>query len=402
MLDGDKDIGCHGGALGYGTITAADQGDDWARPRCLTFDATTSSNKCDSGCLPLSPSSAQKAAFSLSDISQQTANAGGVAAYPHDGYCATNRDGDTNAGRLLQDDGHFDEPCTLMALCNPLNNGCGGTCGMPDCQRAIGRVVAVEFDTWNNINLHDPKQGVSRWWINATEFVGYNDNHLAIFSSDSDLGTSTDHASPNHFAATPSIPNLADGKNHTVKIKYWPQEASYTRVLKKGRGAAHNTGIQTHGDCQDNTGAANAASRNAAPDACVPVKFANSGYGNLAIFIDDMKRPVLQTKMSLRMGDAAGDCHGNDIDRCVLDNQGNAYIGFTAATGGERVGVTMDQYGVTESLHQDDNILNVLEGSGATGVSNSAVEAAALKTGAAQRHEIISWKFCNKMGCVPI
>jgi hypothetical protein len=304
---------------------------------------------------------------------------------------------------MKQDDGVFGEDCALMALCNPLDNGCGGTCGVPDCQKAIGRVVAIEFDTWNNLNLHDPKQGVSRWWINATEFVGYNDNHLAIFSSDSEYGTSTDHASPNHFAATPSIPNLADGKNHTVKIKYWPQESSYTRVLKKGRGAPHATGIQTHGDCQDNTGAANAASRNAAPDACVPVKFANSGYGNLAIFIDDMKRPVLQTKMSLRMGDAAGDCHDNDIDRCVLDNQGNAYIGFTAATGGERVGVTMDQYGVTESLHQDENILQVIQGaSGGTGVSNSAVEAAALKTGAAQRHEIISWKFCNKMGCVPI
>jgi len=399
-LDGDKDIGCHGGALGYGTITAADQGDDWARPRCLTFDATTSSNKCDSGCLPLLPSSGQKDAFSLSDISQQGAG------YPHDGYCATNRDGNADGGRLLQDDGHFDEPCTLMALCNPLDNGCGGTCGMPDCQRAIGRVVAVEFDTWNNINLHDPKQGVSRWWINATEFVGYNDNHLAIFSSDSDLGTSTDHASPNHFAATPSIPNLADGKNHTVKIKYWPQEASYTRVLKKGRGAAHNTGIQTHGDCQDNTGASDASQRRAAPDACVPVKFANSGYGNLAVFIDDMKRPVLQTKISLRMGEVAGDCHDNDIDRCVLDNQGNGYIGFSAATGGERTGVSMNEFGQTNTIHQVRSTSNDIQlntdHTGNNGLTNAGVEAASLKTGAAQRHEIISWKFCNKMGCVPI
>merc|ERR1719265_631726 len=384
-LDGDKDIGCHGGALGYGTITAADQGDDWARPRCLTFDATTSSNKCDSGCLPLSPSSAQKAAFSLSDISQQGN------AYPHDGYCATNRDGDTNAGRLLQDDGHFDEPCTLMALCNPLNNGCGGTCGMPDCQRAIGRVVAVEFDTWNNLNLHDPKQGVSRWWINATEFVGYNDNHLAIFSSDSDLGTSTDHASPNHFAATPSIPNLADGKNHTVKIKYWPQEASYTRALKKDRGSP------------DTTGASDASTRNPAPDACVPVKFSNSAPGNLAIFIDDMKKPVLQVKISLRMGDAAGDCHDNDIDRCILDNQGNAYVGFSASTGGERIGITYDTTTfVAENLFQEADETMVLTYTEFNGQVNAAYEAASLKTGAAQIMEIISWKFCNMIGCVAI
>merc|ERR1712159_200796 len=139
-LDGDKDIGCYGGALGYGTITSADQGDDWARPRCLTYNAAAANGaqKCDSGCNAAD-----------GDISKVDANG---------------------------------EP-------DATGNGCGDTCGMPDCQRAIGRVVAVEFDTWNNLNLHDPKQGVSRWWINATEFVGYNDNHLAIFSSDSSIGT---------------------------------------------------------------------------------------------------------------------------------------------------------------------------------------------------------------------
>jgi hypothetical protein len=288
-----------------------------------------------------------------------------------------------------------------MALCDPNNNGCGGTCGMPDCQRAIGRVVAIEFDTWNNLNLHDPKQGVSRWWINATEYVGYNDNHLAVFASSSEFGTSSDHASQNHFAATPSIPNLADGKNHTVKIKYWPQTASYNRVLKKGRGVPHTTAIPTHGDCQDNTGASNAADRKDAPDACVPGKFQNVNPGNLAIFIDDMRRPVLQTQISLRMGDIDGDCLDEDRDRCVLDNQGNGYIGFTASTGGERVGVTMNQYGVTDSLHQQAMTVGSTVGVNAANVAiNAAVEAASMKTGAAQQHDILSWKFCNKMGCV--
>jgi len=167
-------------------------------------------------------------------------------------------------------------------------------------------------------------------------------------------------------------------------------------VCSKGRGAAHMTGIATHGDCQDNSGATNALNRNAAPDACVAGKFANSGYGNFAVFIDDMKRPVLQTKISLRMGDASGDCHDNDIDRCVLDNQGNGYMGFSASTGGERTGVTMDEYGVTATLHQ------TLVSGNSNGVDNSAVEAASLKTGAAQRHEILSWKFCNMIGCVAI
>jgi hypothetical protein len=381
-IDGDKDIGCYGSALGYGTITAADQGDNWARPRCLTFDANSNAAKCDSGCA------------SDSDALDTT--------------CAS-----TATGNLKhQDDGVFGEQCVLGALCDPLDNGCGGTCGMPSCTQAIGRVVAVEFDTWNNLGLHDPKQGVSRWWINATEFIGYNDNHVAIFSSDSSYGTSTDHASPNHFAATPSIPNLADGKNHTVKIKYWPQKSEaklkHVRTLKKNRGQAHSVAITANGDCYDNTGATNMANRREAPDQCFPGAFTNLGYGNLAVFIDDMKRPVLQTKIALRKGNAAGDadgvCFDTDYDRCVLDVQGNAYIGFSASTGGERVGVTMDQYGVTDTFHQQANIdaveALIAEGSGGTGTSNSAVEATSLQTGAAQTHEIISWKFCNTIGCV--
>merc|ERR1711998_243801 len=117
-----------------------------------------------------------------------------------------------------------------------------------------GMVLAVEFDTWNNLKLHDPKQGVSRWWINATEFVGYNDNHVAIFASNGVM--QSDHALNEHFAATPSIPNLADGKNHTVKIKYWPQlidfgkatDGSYNRTNVKLRGALHTSNIATCGD----------------------------------------------------------------------------------------------------------------------------------------------------------
>jgi hypothetical protein len=412
--DGDTHIGCYGGALGFGTITAADQGDDWARPRCLTYDENTATalfdqvdednsasggankyyHRCDSGCTAH--------AANLQSCNEAAGAANAVA-------WGNNADGNTNENaatgsdtRIAQDDGLFQEKCALMALCDPLNNGCGGTCGMPDCSQAIGRVVGVEFDTWNNLNLHDPKQGVSRWWINATEFIGYNDNHLAVFSSDSSIGTSTDHASPNHFGATPSIPNLADGKNHTVKIKYWPQEASYTRALKKDRGSPHTTGITTHGDCQDNTGASDASTRNPAPDACVPVKFSNSAPGNLAIFIDDMKKPVLQVKISLRMGDAAGDCHDNDIDRCILDNQGNAYVGFSASTGGERIGVTYDTGvdGITSTLHQAADITSVMGYIEGNGQTNAAYETAVMKVGAAQTHEILSWKFCNMIGCV--
>merc|ERR1711924_546850 len=75
-----------------------------------------------------------------------------------------------------------------------------------------------------------------------------------------------------------------------------------------------------------------------APDNCWSCKLRNSKPGNFAIFIDDMKRPVLQTQISLRKSSdtSSATCYDDDRDRCVLDEIGNAYIGFTAATGGER------------------------------------------------------------------
>lgn len=258
-------------------------------------------------------------------------------------------------------------------------------------------ILAVEFDTWNNLKLHDPKQGVSRWWINATEFVGYNDNHVAIFSSNGQM--ESDHALNAHFAATPSIPNLADGKNHTVKIKYWPQlldpgkehDGSYNRTNKKLRGALALANIRPCGDCEDTSADAKAA----APDNCYNCKMTNNKPGNLAVFIDDMKRPVLQTKIALRKSSTSetNTCYDDDTDRCVLDEIGNAYIGFTAATGGERAkGRTRG-----DGAGWDHKVFNT-----AAVPSAQECDAAGQMLGAAQNHEILNWKFCNQIGCVPI
>jgi len=334
----DKQIGCTGSALGYAKVLASKQGNDWARHRCTAVS------------------------------------------------------GDAMALCDAQDDGTFTDQCQVGTLCTvtgPKNGGCGtsGVCAFQSCTTAIDKIVAVEFDTWNNLKLHDPKQGVSRWWINATEFVGYNDNHVAIFSSNSMM--ESDHALNEHFAATPSIPNLADGKNHTVMIKYWPQlndpgkahDGSYNRTNLKLRGALHTANIGTCGDCEDT----NTPNKFPAPDNCYPCKKRNNKPGNLAIFVDDMKRPVLQTAISLRKGDTSA-CHDDDRDRCVLDEIGNAYIGFTAATGGERA---MGRN--TTGTHNTG-----------TGTNPIAVENAGKMLGAAQNHEILDWKFCNTIGCQPI
>lgn len=359
----DMQIGCTGAGLGYALTQANKQGDDWSRHRCTSVDASPLST-CDD-----------------------------------------------------QDDGDFSELCAIGTLCQvagPDNGGCGvtGTCGFQSCANAIEMVLAVEFDTWNNLKLHDPKQGVSRWWINASEFVGYNDNHVAIFSSNGEM--QSDHAMNEHFAATPSIPNLADGKNHTVKIKYWPQlldfgkehDGTYNRTNYKQRGDAHTANINQCGDCLDTQ-----STKSPSPDNCYNCFIKNNKPGNFAVFIDDMKRPVLQTAISLRkspLGDDAT-CYDVDRDRCVLDELGNGYIGFTAATGGERAKGRTTGDAMGEWVHNTyvtskvstDTILNT-GSAGAKDNMQAAVDAAEKILGAAQNHEILNWKFCNQIGCVPI
>merc|ERR1711998_8218 len=359
----DTQIGCTGAALGYAKVMADKQGNDWARHRCTVKSSDAELNACDD-----------------------------------------------------DDDGVFNDACVVGALCTvtgPKNGGCGtqGTCAFQSCTAGIGQLLAVEFDTWNNLKLHDPKQGVSRWWINATEFVGYNDNHVAIFSSNAaqNVGFESDHALNEHFAATPSIPNLADGKNHTVKIKYWPQlidfgkehDGSYNRTNLKLRGATYTDNIAMCGDCEDTAAATDSNVRYPGPDNCYPCKLTNSRPGNFAVFIDDMKRPVLQTSISLRKSpkDDSSTCYDNDLDRCALDENGNAYIGFTAATGGERakgrtVGDDGGDSGIASWAHQPYDADTAIEA--------AANDAASAMLGAAQNHEILSWVFCNNIGCVPI
>lgn len=107
-----------------------------------------------------------------------------------------------------------------------------------NCRSGLKKSLAVEFDTFYNVERRDPKQGKQHWWINATEYVSYNDNHLGVFMStapyyanqpwplsSSDIVTElkADHSDDKegaHFGSTPSVPTMADGLTHTVKIRY--------------------------------------------------------------------------------------------------------------------------------------------------------------------------------------
>ena len=103
-----------------------------------------------------------------------------------------------------------------------------------ECGQGLTKALAVEFDTFYNVERRDPKQGKQHWWINATEFVSYNDNHLGVFMTTEPKyahqpwgaaqpmlkALHSDDENGAHFGSTPSVPTMADFQEHTVKIRY--------------------------------------------------------------------------------------------------------------------------------------------------------------------------------------
>lgn len=124
-----------------------------------------------------------------------------------------------------------------------------------ECTDGLRKALAVEFDTFYNVERRDPKQGKQHWWINATEYVSYNDNHLGVFmttepkyahqpwgASQPELkALHSDDENGAHFGSTPSVPTMADFQEHTVKIRY---TRGFT-TEKQGSGKLFTTDIVT-------------------------------------------------------------------------------------------------------------------------------------------------------------
>jgi len=143
----------------------------------------------------------------------------------------------------------------------------------------ITRSFAVEFDTWHNPELRDINiRGSGTVEVNATTVPRYNYVHAAFFSN-GEQPNSNSH--DRQLAGTPAIPSVNDGNWHTARVVYIPGTTS------------------------------------AAP-------------GRLFLYIDDMQSFVLTAPVRFTR---SGACGGSSTDRCILDSFGNAYIGFTAATG---------------------------------------------------------------------
>ena len=124
-----------------------------------------------------------------------------------------------------------------------------------ECTLGLRKAFSVEFDLFYNVERRDPKQGKQHWWINATEFISYNDNHLGVFSTTEPKYASqpwgasqpmlrdlhSDDENGAHYGSTPSVPTMADFQEHTVKIRY---TRGFT-TEKQGSGQISTTDIVT-------------------------------------------------------------------------------------------------------------------------------------------------------------
>jgi hypothetical protein len=178
--------------------------------------------------------------------------------------------------------------------------GCGGKAlgfasdSAANCE-GIQNSFAVEFDTWHNPELRDINiRGSGTVEVNATTVARYNYNHAAFFSNGASANTNSHDT---QLAGTPAIPAINDGNWHTVRVVYIPGTSS------------------------------------ASP-------------GRLFLYIDDMQSFVLTAPIRFTR---TGSCGIASTDRCVLDVFGNAWVGFTAATG--EVGQSHD---ISKWLHCEE------------------------------------------------
>jgi hypothetical protein len=159
--------------------------------------------------------------------------------------------------------------------------GCGGpSLGFAsddalDCTSGVTNSFAVEFDTWHDVRFRDINQrGGSGTHFNATSVDLRQFTHAAFFSNGAAANTA-DHRY--QLAGTPAVPDFNDGQVHAARIVYVP--------------------------------------------------------GRIFLYIDDMQSFVLTAPLKLL---PTGQCIVESrTERCVLDQYGNAQLGFTSSTRSE-------------------------------------------------------------------
>jgi len=168
-----------------------------------------------------------------------------------------------------------------------------GGCGYKNMDNAL----AIEFDTWNNPEDQDP----------------YN-NHISVHAGARGELISSHHRQS--LASTTDIPNLSDGKMHTVRVTY-NNTLDLNGWITRQRTRQHLDRFQAP------VMAFNQVAKLLNSDT------AKYRPGLLSIYIDSMVQPLMQVPLNLAsiLGlDAAG-MYGAESQTA------KAWVGFTASTG---------------------------------------------------------------------
>ena len=88
---------------------------------------------------------------------------------------------------------------------SPTTTGLFGPAPLWHIPYSIPNAIAVEFDTWQNVNVADP-----------------NGNHISLQPVGPSPDQFTEHLHANSLGFTTAIPNLSDGNAHDVRITYEP------------------------------------------------------------------------------------------------------------------------------------------------------------------------------------
>jgi hypothetical protein len=154
------------------------------------------------------------------------------------------------------------------------------------CTDGIPNSLAVEFDTWHNPSLHDINaRGSGRSSHNSTIATSHTYSHVAFFSQ-SESNNVVDHKY--QLSGTSAVPSFNDGNVHTAKIVY--------------------------------------------------IAGSETAPGRLFLYVDDMQSFVLTAAVTLAR---QGTCTlvAGSVNKCVLNLQGNAYLGFSASSAGSGSGL---------------------------------------------------------------
>ena len=160
-----------------------------------------------------------------------------------------------------------------------------GKAGMEMGYGGIMNSMAIEFDTYYNYEFYDP-----------------GENHVSVHSRGFRFRNSANHSY--EFGSTTAVPDLSDGE-HFARVRYTPtfdEDLLFSADNAFIPDAPHVVEFLENGDWK--SGGQGDWS---------------TGMGSLAVYVDDLKAPILTVPMNLP-------------DTLELQS-GRAYVGFTAATG---------------------------------------------------------------------